>query len=98
MVNVFTSVFHEGDTLKTVIVFYPETNERSAALMDKKGRIVSFNSLHVYHPVGGVMACDSIVKSGLVEDSLYYGFECWHCHDNVYRLGNSIDQQWGVKQ
>ncbi len=97
MINVFTNVFHAGDKLKTVIVFYPETNERSAALMDKKGRVISFNAKHVYHPVGGRMACDSIVERGLVDESLYYGFECWQCYNNVYRLGNVIDQEWGVK-
>lgn len=80
----------ENQSYEAVIVFYPQTNERSAALLDTNtNKIIGLHGpdLKPYHPAGGMAAVKQIVGSGLVVGHTIYGFECWHCHDNVYRLG-----------
>lgn len=76
--------------LKTVFVFSPVENIQTAALLDvSRGEVIGHDSSRPYYPAGGASACESIINGGgFVPGSKLYGFECFHCHDDVYRLGS----------
>ena len=96
IINVRSFIVQDDQQYKAVIVFYPESNHREAALYDVKNNgIVGLEADRPYHPVGGTAAIESIIKgnpennipSGLVTGSKNYLFECWHCCGKTYRLG-----------
>lgn len=74
--------------LKSITIFDPQTNARDSVLFDTKtGMVLGFNELAPYYAAGGAQMI--IDNGGLVEASEVYGFECWHCCDNTYRLGKA---------
>jgi len=77
-----------NEYLKPVYVFYPKTNQYKAALFDSfNSLIIGFNKTGPYHPVGGMQACIEVIETGgLVVDSEFFGFNCRHCHSDVYRI------------
>lgn len=73
--------------LRAIQLFYPKTNTREPALFDgNKKVVIGLDNPTPYHPVGGWEAVKSVVEHGLVPDSLIWGFECEHLHDDVYKL------------
>ncbi|HHJ3080241.1 TPA: hypothetical protein ACPVZG_004092 [Vibrio parahaemolyticus] len=87
-ITIKKTTFREGQKLTPVIVFYPQSNARKAALLDEHNNLVGFETDRLYHPAGGIAGCQQIADSGLVVGSEYYGYECRHAHDNVYVLGS----------
>lgn len=76
--------------LKAVRVYDPQKNVYHSAILDmSKKVIIGFDDTSPYYPVGGYLAVNEIVqeKTGIVPKSTIFGFECWRCHDDVYRLG-----------
>lgn len=83
----------ENQKLASIILYYANSNcyisqGNHAALLDlASGQVIGFpHDKRPYHPVGGFMATDSIVKSGFVPGSDLKGFRVRHCYDNVYML------------
>lgn len=82
--------------LKVVTVYYPHNNTNSPALFDTVNKKVlnfdvnpDLNNVRPFHPLSGERrSVQTIVDSGLVEGVTVIGLDCWHCHDNVFRMGN----------
>ncbi len=80
--------YQKGNKLKSVSVFYPQSNKHEAALLDEDGKLVGFDTDRVYHPAGGARATHEIAsqEQALVEGSQYWQYDARHCHGNVYVL------------
>lgn len=87
MVNVTRYTVTPEMKLKAVVLYDPISNSRHSVLLDvNRGLLIGLESTHVYKPAGGAHGCFTIINSGFVIDSVVYGFDCRHAHDNVYML------------
>lgn len=98
MIITVTKEINEG--LKPIVIYYPKSNKREPAIYDTVNECVlncNKDDLSVYHPLGGNDAVRQIINGsqgqngGFVIGAKIRGFNCWHCHGNVYRLGKSPD-------
>lgn len=84
--NVEKYTIPEKQNLKAIVVFDPRTHTRNSALLDADRQVViGLNPERPYHPALG--AIKIIEAGGFVPGSELYGFECFHVHDDLYRLG-----------
>ncbi|EGQ9744533.1 hypothetical protein FWP33_18700 [Vibrio parahaemolyticus] len=86
--NLKSKSYQQGNTLKPVKVYYPDTNLREAALLDEDNKLVGLEPGKVYHPAGGTLATNQIADAdpALVVGSQYWQIDCRHCHGNIYML------------
>ncbi|MEZ8028518.1 hypothetical protein [Enterovibrio norvegicus] len=75
------------EILKPVSVKYRDKGTL-AALMDSQGRLIGFDSSHVYHPTGGMTAVNSIAEqeSPLTIGAELYLFDAIKIGDNTYQI------------
>jgi hypothetical protein len=79
--------FGNSSTLKAVTLFTPRTNARDSVMLDTAtGKIIGFDNDRPF-----ISACDAQTVitegGGIVSGALVFGFDCYHCHDDIYRLG-----------
>lgn len=80
-------------TYKAVLVYYPDSNLKHAALLDVDcGALLSFDGVEPFHPAGNTNAIHQLIEGGgLVVGSLNYWIPCRHCHNSVYMLNHITD-------
>ncbi len=82
----------DGTGLKAIRLYDPASNLYHGALLGiEEQAVIGFSEDRPYLPVGGYSACKEIADTdGLAEGKVWL-FQCWHCHDEVYRLGPKPD-------
>ncbi len=89
-VQIRRKTYQGGNKLKSVSVFYPQSNKHEAALLDEDNKLVGFDTDRVYHPAGGARATQEIAsqEQALVDGSEYWQYDARHCYGNVYVLNS----------
>lgn len=80
-----TKYRYRQQMLKAVRLFDPQSNSYQSCLYDKENCwIIGFEEKTPYFP-----SCNAqeVIDGGGLVNEITYGFECWHSHDDVYRLG-----------
>ena len=77
-------------TYKAVLVFYPDSNLKHAALLDVDcGSLLSFDGVEPFHPAGKTSAIIQLINGGgLVVGSLNHWIPCRHCYGATYMLNH----------
>lgn len=80
-------------TYKAVLVYYPQSNLKHAALLDVEcGALLSFDGVEPFHPMGNTNAIQQLIAGGgLVVGSVNHWIPCRHCHNSVYMLDHITD-------
>ncbi len=83
----------KAQSFSPIKIFYPNSNcligagYHWALLDNNTGLAVAFAGDKLpYHPVGGLVAIESVCNSGLVPGNDFLGFELIKCYENVYKL------------
>jgi hypothetical protein len=85
--------------LKAVYIYDPKSNNKHSVLLDEdKGLVIGFDQDGPFYPVcNAQIILDEANGPVLVPGSIVYGFACWQCYDDVYRLGEkpeSLEVAW----